>query len=124
MQIDTYLYSVKSHMLGRKFVKLAENPSEKHFCDNEICINARTLAVKNNEDFECKHVQLVLQSKVNKDVAVPELFSKKHVLETADKENGVVQLERIKKHIEKTELEKPFVLLKLSSRVFTMTQKC
>ena len=51
VQIDNYSYSVKSHMLGRKFVKLAENTNEKHFCDNEICINARTLAVKNHEDF-------------------------------------------------------------------------
>ena len=108
-------------MLGRKFVKLAENTNEKHFCDNEICINARTLAVKNNQDLECKHVQLVLQSMENKTVGIPELISKIDVLNTANQGNGVVQLERIKKHIAKTELEKPFVLLKLSSRVFTMT---
>ena len=121
VQIDTYLYSVKSHMLGRKFVSLAENPSEKHFCDNEICINARTLAVKNNEDFECKHVKLVLQSMANKTLAIPELITRRDVLDTANQGNGVVQLDRIKKHIAKTELERPFILLKLSSRVFTMT---
>ena len=77
--------------------------------------------MKNNEDFECKHVQLVLQSMENKTVAIPELITKRDVLDTANEGNGLVQLDRIKKHIEKTELEKPFVLLKLSSRVFTMT---
>ena len=121
VQIDSYLYSVKSHMLSRKFVKLAETGNEKHFCDSEICINARTLAVKNSEVFMCKHIMMVIESKENKLVDTPTFISEKKIFEVAEKIKGVVEIQRIKKHVQATSLEKPFVLLKLSDQLFTMT---
>ena len=121
VQIDSFLFSVKSHMLSRKFVKLAESCEEKHFCDSEICINSRTLAVKNSKDFLCKHILMVLEAKERKTAGTPHFISQNKVFDVAEQRKGVVEKERIRKHVETTNLEKPFVLLKLSDQLFTMT---
>jgi len=118
VQVDEYKYSVKHHLGSRGFVKLAENSTEISFCEYDACIKSRTLAVKNKENFECKHIKSVLEAKCKGEVGLNStLITKEDILTKCSEKNADV-VEKIEKFVNSQE---GFVMLKLNKECYTMT---